>query len=286
MTICLSSSLVYPSPGLPLTGCNYCPANPTVTNSCFVFCKFFLNLTIFTFLYRVITFFFMWLNVAPIMFGLNVSTDIVRFIICVALYVIGNWTTYKTSNILNSENHFNGYVLHMRRVNTRVAAARGTDSGAGGVFTRAAPLSLPLKWVSTSSNSAAQCCREPTLYVLFFQAAQARWPIRAAILFTSVRFPLPVFRSRTNLEERQFWICVVGCRLPDAEEHMQDRHSAAGSPEADAHLTAILSGFKQQPGGCCSSKLHFRARSPGHWIVKSELWSHDCRYDNNKRGNY
>jgi len=41
--------------------------------------------------------------------------------------------------------------------------------------------------------------------------------IRATILFTSVRFPLPVFRSRANLVKRQFWICVViGCRLPEA----------------------------------------------------------------------
>jgi len=32
-------------------------------------------------------------------------------------------------------------------------------------------------------------------------------------------FPLPVFRSRANLEERQFRIClVIGCRLPNAEE--------------------------------------------------------------------
>jgi len=37
---------------------------------------------------------------------------------------------------------------------------------------------------------------------------------------------------------------------------MQDRRSAAGSPEAGVDLTAILSGvFKQ--GGCRSCKIHF-----------------------------
>jgi len=36
---------------------------------------------------------------------------------------------------------------------------------------------------------------EPTLHSLFFQAAQARWPIRTGILFTSVRFPFPMFGS-------------------------------------------------------------------------------------------
>jgi len=80
-------------------------------------------------------------------------------------------------------------------------------------------LSLPLKWASTSANSEAQCRYDPTLHALFFQVAQALWPIRAATLFTPVRFPLPVFKSGANLVEQQFWICIViGCRLPDAEE--------------------------------------------------------------------
>jgi len=42
---------------------------------------------------------------------------------------------------------------------------------------------------------------------------------QSAILFTSVIFSLLVFRSRANLVEQQFRICVViGCRLPDAEK--------------------------------------------------------------------
>jgi len=65
----------------------------------------------------------------------------------------------------------------------------------------------------------AQCPYDPVLCALFFQAVKAQWPIRAVILFTSVKFPLPVFKSRANLVEQQFRICVViGCRLPDAEE--------------------------------------------------------------------
>lgn len=40
---------------------------------------------------------------------------------------------------------------------------------------------------------------------------------RSVVLFTSDRFLLPVFRSMTILVERQFLICVIGCRLPDAE---------------------------------------------------------------------
>jgi len=33
--------------------------------------------------------------------------------------------------------------------------------------------------------------------------------------------------------------------------------ATAGSPEADAHLTAILGVYKQQIGGCRLCKLHF-----------------------------
>ena len=72
--------------------------------------------------------------------------------------------------------------------------ASGTGSAAAGVVTRV-PLSAPLKWALTSTNPAAQCCYELTLHALFIQAAQAQWPIIAAILFTSVSFLLPVFRS-------------------------------------------------------------------------------------------
>ena len=105
----------------------------------------------------------------------------------------------------------------------RAAEARGTESGIAGMYTRvaqlSASLSVPLKWASTWANPAAQCRYGPALHALFFQAAQTRWPIRVAILFTSDRFPLPGFRSRTDLVERQIRIRVVnGCRLPDAEE--------------------------------------------------------------------
>jgi len=58
-----------------------------------------------------------------------------------------------------------------------VAAVSVKDSAAAGVFPRAvalfAPLSVPLKWVPTSANLAAQCHYEPTLHALFFQTAQA-----------------------------------------------------------------------------------------------------------------
>jgi len=98
-------------------------------------------------------------------------------------------------------------------------AASGTESGARGVFARAAPMSVLLKWPLTSANPAAQCRYEVTLHALFFSAAWAQWLIRAAILFTLVRFLLPVIRSRANFVERQFRICVViGCHIPDAEE--------------------------------------------------------------------
>ena len=77
-----------------------------------------------------------------------------------------------------------------------------------------------------SANPVAQCRCEPTPYALFFKAVQARWPISAVILFTPVRFPLPMFRSRANLVERQFRICIViRCRLPDGAEIVN-----AGSP--------------------------------------------------------
>ena len=39
----------------------------------------------------------------------------------------------------------------------------------------------------------------------------------------------------------RIWV-VIGCCLPDAEES-QDTGATSGSPEADAHSTAILSGF-------------------------------------------
>ena len=112
--------------------------------------------------------------------------------------------------------HFNEIVITI--IASLHEGGAAVVSGAGVVFTRATPLSvplsLPLKWVPTFANSAAQCCCEPMLYALFFQAG---WPIRAANLFTSVRFP--VFRSRANLVEWQFRICVVvGCRLPDGAE--------------------------------------------------------------------
>ena len=68
-------------------------------------------------------------------------------------------------------------------------------------------------------QSSGTVLHEPTLHALFFQAAQVRRRIRAAILFTSVRLPLPVLRSRVNLVEQQFRICIaIGRRLPDAEE--------------------------------------------------------------------
>ena len=72
-----------------------------------------------------------------------------------------------------------------------VSGKRHISDGAG-VFIRAALLSLslsvPLKWTSTSGNPAAQCCCETTLHALFFQAAQARQPIKASITFTSKGF--------------------------------------------------------------------------------------------------
>jgi len=104
------------------------------------------------------------------------------------------------------------------------------------------------QWASTSAKSAPQCRCEPALHALFFQAAQTRWPIRAAILFTLVRFPLPVFRSRANLVERQFRICVViGCRLPDAGEiaHAGSalwRWITGSWRPLDAHFERFLSG--------------------------------------------
>ena len=64
-----------------------------------------------------------------------------------------------------------------------------------------------------------QCRCELTLQAISVHAAQAQWPIRASILFTSDRVPLPVFRSRANLVGQQIRICIViGCRLSDAEE--------------------------------------------------------------------
>jgi len=61
------------------------------------------------------------------------------------------------------------------------AAASSTEGDTAGVFTQVAPLSVPLKWASTSANSAAQCrltaaqCRcEPTPHAPFFQAAQVQ----------------------------------------------------------------------------------------------------------------
>jgi len=42
------------------------------------------------------------------------------------------------------------------------------------VFKRAVLLSVPLKWASTSADSAAQCRYEPMLHAPFFQATQAR----------------------------------------------------------------------------------------------------------------
>jgi len=78
----------------------------------------------------------------------------------------------------------------------------GFHEGSGGLFTRAAVLSALLN-ASTSANPAAQCRYESTPHALSFQAAQAQWPIRAAILFTWIRFALPLFRSRANLVEWQ-----------------------------------------------------------------------------------
>jgi len=123
---------------------------------------------------------------------------------------------------------------------------------------------LKFKLALTSAHPAAQCRCEPTPHALFFQAAQAQCTIRTAILFTPVKFPLPMFRSRVNLVERQFplrshWLPVTWCW----------RNSAckiAGSSEADAQLTAILSGFKRQPGCCRSCKLHLR-----EWPTKSHI---------------
>jgi len=43
-----------------------------------------------------------------------------------------------------------------------------------GVFTQAAPLAVPLKWVSTSTTPAAQCHYEPKLHVPLPQAAQVQ----------------------------------------------------------------------------------------------------------------
>jgi len=47
-----------------------------------------------------------------------------------------------------------------------------------------------------------------------------------------------------NWVERQFRICLgLVAAYADAKKIMQDRHSVAGSLEADANLIAILSGF-------------------------------------------
>jgi len=52
-----------------------------------------------------------------------------------------------------------------------------------------------------------------------FQLAQAKRTIRAASLFTSSGFLLPGLRSKANLVEQQFRICVaIGCCLHNAEE--------------------------------------------------------------------
>jgi len=57
------------------------------------------------------------------------------------------------------------------------------------------------------------------MHALFFQATRAHWPIKASILFTSNRFPFPVFNSRASLVERQIRICIdIACHLLDTEE--------------------------------------------------------------------
>ena len=53
--------------------------------------------------------------------------------------------------------------------------AIGAESGTAGVFTRAAPLSVPPKWTSTSTNPAALYRYDLTLHALISQAAQAQW---------------------------------------------------------------------------------------------------------------
>jgi len=100
----------------------------------------------------------------------------------------------------------------------KITVTAGLHEGGSGERLSAS-LSVPLKWASTSVNPVAQCRYEPTLHALFFQAALAQCPIRVAVLFTSGRFLLLVFRSRVNLVERQIGICIViGCRLPDGAE--------------------------------------------------------------------
>jgi len=55
-----------------------------------------------------------------------------------------------------------------------VSGKRHRERRRGGVFKQVAPLSvplsLPLKWASTSTNSVAQCRYEPMLHALFFSS--------------------------------------------------------------------------------------------------------------------
>jgi len=73
------------------------------------------------------------------------------------------------------------------------------------------------------------------------------------ILFTLDSFPLPVFRSRANLVERQIQICVViGCRLPDAEEIVHAgsafcRWITGSWRPLDGHFERFLKAERQQP---------------------------------------
>ena len=107
--------------------------------------------------------------------------------------------------------------LHNSAVAQRCPAS-GTKSSAW-VFTQLASLSAPLKQAPTFTDPTVQSRCKPTLQALFFQVAQELRPIRASILFTSDRFPLPVFRSKMNLIERQIQNrAVIGCRSSDAEE--------------------------------------------------------------------
>jgi len=99
------------------------------------------------------------------------------------------------------------------------------------------PLSVLFKWASTSTKTAAQCRCKPTLHAaLFFQVAQARWPIRALIAFTFKRFPFSVYRPRMKLIEQQVLICVIiCCRIPDPDENRA--HRIAGLPLDQRKLT-------------------------------------------------
>lgn len=102
--------------------------------------------------------------------------------------------------------------------------ASDTENSGAGMSTRVAP---PICWCLCRSNGhqplpiqwhSADASRH--WYALSFQAGQEWQPIKASIPFTSERFPLPVYRSKTKMIGQQIQIClVIGCRSPDVEEN-------------------------------------------------------------------